>query len=374
MAISRLSHARLVLCLLASKPAAVWGQVPVSVLDSSASCAKCSIRVERIAHLSDARAEINGGARNISTIDRDSRGRLWVTDFGNRTGVLVFDSLGTFIRKIGRAGSGPGEFRNATAVLVGRHDTVHVFDPSNGRRSVISPTNLRVVDSKPYSSWGINALERPNGNFVENHTTMSDASGFGVTLAEFSPAGERIRAFGGDNEPYFNWMSRFLDRRLAEDGSGGLYAVHTREYVIDQFGSAGELLRRWERKVDWFPPEPRTIRKPNASEGLPPQVFSVWRDNSTQLMYVASHVRQRDWQRAVVVRKAENGAPLPVIDDEDKYWDTIIEAFDLTSGRLVKSARLDQYFPAGGRHGLLYLKGYEPEDYIDVYRVRLIRP
>jgi hypothetical protein len=52
----------------------------------------------------------------------DSRGRYFLT--GKDRKVLVFDSLGRFIRVLGREGRGPGEFIQPPRVLIGKGDTI----------------------------------------------------------------------------------------------------------------------------------------------------------------------------------------------------------------------------------------------------------
>ena len=65
---------------------------------------------------------------NVGGIDVDSDGRIYVLDQQAQE-LKIFDAQGTLLRRVGRAGSGPGEFSpNAGPVLVGRGDTVLVPD------------------------------------------------------------------------------------------------------------------------------------------------------------------------------------------------------------------------------------------------------
>src|SRR5215218_6137629 len=51
----------------------------------------------------------------ISGIDVGRRGEIYVLDAGDRM-VKVYDPSGQFVRRIGREGSGPGEFRHPVEV------------------------------------------------------------------------------------------------------------------------------------------------------------------------------------------------------------------------------------------------------------------
>lgn len=57
----------------------------------------------------------------------DESGRLYLSDSGART-IRVFEEDGTFVRTIGRAGEGPGEFNNETLGIAVARDTLLVLD------------------------------------------------------------------------------------------------------------------------------------------------------------------------------------------------------------------------------------------------------
>lgn len=72
---------------------------------------------------------------NILGVDVGEDGSIYVFDQQSRT-VRVFDAAGTFVREIGRPGSGPGELGiQSVGVLVGPGDTV--FVPDIGQQRVV---------------------------------------------------------------------------------------------------------------------------------------------------------------------------------------------------------------------------------------------
>jgi hypothetical protein len=66
----------------------------------------------------------------------DEAGRLYITDLGVGA-VVVMDTSGALIRRIGREGSGPGEFRNPRSLFVAG-DSLRLVDAGNGRLAVFT--------------------------------------------------------------------------------------------------------------------------------------------------------------------------------------------------------------------------------------------
>ncbi len=73
-----------------------------------------------------------GDVRGIA-VDRGNR--LYVLDYKDQQ-VRMFDSLGRFVRAIGRNGRGPGEFSQPNGLALDPRDHLVVYDPSNARASV----------------------------------------------------------------------------------------------------------------------------------------------------------------------------------------------------------------------------------------------
>lgn len=72
----------------------------------------------------------------ITGINVDEEGRIYIGD-SQAQEVRVFDANGTFLRRIGRPGSGPGELGvGGTSVLIGRGDTLFLPDPGQQRVNI----------------------------------------------------------------------------------------------------------------------------------------------------------------------------------------------------------------------------------------------
>ncbi|HEY0035963.1 MAG TPA: 6-bladed beta-propeller, partial [Longimicrobium sp.] len=68
----------------------------------------------------------------VQGVDVDSRGQLYIGDWGNPA-VTVLSPEGRMIRRIGGKGQGPGEFANITGVQVLPGDSLQVYDVQQDR-------------------------------------------------------------------------------------------------------------------------------------------------------------------------------------------------------------------------------------------------
>lgn len=110
---------------------------------------------------------------SIPGIAVDPAGRIYVLDRGAGE-VRIFDPTGQFIRSTGRPGEGPGELSAASAVLLGRGDTILVPDLRNQRvqrfladGSDAGSFQLSLRDGIPLE-WG----PRPDGRVLEQIRTL----------------------------------------------------------------------------------------------------------------------------------------------------------------------------------------------------------
>ena len=143
-------------------------------------------------------------------------GTILVSEGGSDAHVKVFDASGRFLRRIGRAGEGPGEFR--VAFLAVRGDTLLVQDPQVARASTFRISDGQFIGSRPttccyWSPLGVDGAGR--AVLPANHSPSDTSRG---------PAEAYVRApFGGAAaDTVFVWQRR-TDRdasvwRIGEEG------------------------------------------------------------------------------------------------------------------------------------------------------------
>ena len=103
---------------------------------------------------------------NIWDVALDSRGRIYVADVG-QSHVTVFDSAGSFVRTIGRRGSGPGEFHQPMQLGIDNADTLFVYDVGLRRLTKFSPDGQFVVQKGLPDITAVGDIRfSPNGDVV----------------------------------------------------------------------------------------------------------------------------------------------------------------------------------------------------------------
>ncbi len=98
----------------------------------------------------------------VREFDVDARGRFWVFDDGSQS-ILLFGADGEFIRRIGREGAGPGEFRRNAGMVILPGDGLAEWDSRNSRISRFDSTG-RYLDAMPLPG-GFNT---PNGIRIDD--------------------------------------------------------------------------------------------------------------------------------------------------------------------------------------------------------------
>lgn len=123
--------------------------------------------LRRVATIDPDSAGLDGAVRSIAA---DGDGNVYLAGYG-AGGIYVFDATGKPLRVLGRAGSGPGEFKDRYS-LAWTGDTLAVYDPQNGRVELVdragnwvaSVPSLRITggsDVRLYQS-GPRAFFRPS--------------------------------------------------------------------------------------------------------------------------------------------------------------------------------------------------------------------
>jgi DNA-binding beta-propeller fold protein YncE len=132
-------------------------------------------------------------------------GNLYVTDLSQR--VTVISPGGKVVRRWGKPGTGPGEFKFIAGdptdptdvsgrIAVGRTGMVYVSDSGNGRVQVFTPQGRFIRQFGSHGS-GKGQFFLPGPLVIDGSGDVYVADDQSLTLAKFSPAGKVIWRIGG---------------------------------------------------------------------------------------------------------------------------------------------------------------------------------
>lgn len=242
--------------------------------------------------------------------------------------ILVFDPAGHFLRRVGRTGSGPGEFRDGASLVVTGDGEFSVFDRGRGvilnfdytgrLRSEVRTVGERFPDGVETYRW--------EGPWVLHVTNMRTPDRAGYPLHPVNvETGEIGRSFGsstGELELGGGWIPSIAitrDRRI------WMARNPLSRYEISLWDGNRELLV-FRRDARWFPE--RVDPLPHGPEDKPlPAIDDLVATDS--LLWVSGVVADERWRDFRDNR------------DADGRYDEFVEVIDLRTNTVVGSQRFD---------------------------------
>jgi hypothetical protein len=299
------------------------------------SCPTCRIELRRVATLDGGAADpgviamIPGVTRSTAT------GRWFASSTEGARQVGVFTPAGRMQSLLGRQGEGPGEYARIWRVQVGRGDSLYVYDRHLSRRTVYSPElDVIRVDPLPAGRYR-DVVTLANGRAVISALIQTTESA-GYPLHFVSGAGAVERSFGADVAVYPPRDAEALDRTIAVDTGGRIWSAHVADYRIEAFDAGGRKVAEFAGRPDWWRSD-------------------VWPDRPT-VWGIAFDRVERDilWIRTTVpvpappaarrtaqAGSSEVGTRLSQ-EANDARNDTMLEALDVRTGRIVASRRFPE--------------------------------
>ncbi len=331
-------------------------------------CPSCTIRVDTVSVLGD--DDGPGLIRGPQvTVSRDATGQFLVGGASSAASISVFDANGRFLRSVGRAGGGPGEYRRIWRIAPFRSGVVVTDDQA--RRHTMLSSDYQFVRSLPATGGTPMSLVAGSGDrLLEAASVRRGAdSAFalffrdtnGRLVGRASPLRAQRTDAGGDAS------RRALS--VSPDGTEA-WATHRLHYMIERcaFRTASCVLLA--RTVAWFPVP--TLLSESSDERMSefppePQLLGAAQEGE-QFLWIMSLVPDANWKRGLQL-----GGVHPRIIDQHRYWDTMIELVDLRSLNVIASQRIDDALVGGplvGGYSSVY--GEDASGLPRIYALRLV--
>lgn len=262
----------------------------------------------------------------------------------------VFDTQGRFVRSITSFGDvdlrriGWIQFDAAGQIVVNEvHNNQFLRGTLDGALRARMPMPVELLYPVFFQT----------GVFVANGSIATDAS-VGHPLHVFDANGALRRSFGevaGQNTlPGFYYRRM---RALGRAGANTFWACLPNRYEVQLWSIEGKMLRTLRSTPSWFTPWERDPTQ-QADVARPLSHLKAVHQDSAGLLWLMFQVPDAHWQpsRTAGTSAGRVGADSHAHIDETaipllskgKYYDTIIEVVEPTTGALVASQRFDQLF------------------------------
>lgn len=352
---------RIAACIAALAPAsaiaAAQGErIQVAVDSVSLSdrmrCARCRIVLDTLATLGDSLSERGLPSRPYD-IARTVVGE-YIAVFPERgeEAPLIFGRDGRFLRRLGRVGDGPGEYRRPAAVEVSG-DTIFVFDGQAARMTVLDGRG-RLLWTAPLP-LAVNSAARVGKDRIAVNARVRDSERIGKPLHVFDDRGNYVISLTSERLRVDPRLVTNDVRWLSPVPRGGLLAVdYAHRYRAEVWSADLRRVRVFRRSPKWF----REFDRPwDATPTKAPMPRSMGGWVAGHRLWLVFHVPSPTWSRGLgTAKRGEGGGTYYPVDNQQLVYRTILEVIDLRDHSLVASFELPgtiDVVMGGGLVGLL---------------------
>ena len=328
-------------------------QDTVTVAADEVICGDCTITLDTVVTIGGLDGPGLEILRSTSEIAVDRQGRILITE-GRVPQVYVFDATGSFLRTVGRAGEGPGEYAFISHVNAGPR-YIHVFDMR--RRTLLDydfrPVRTDLVPVQVSYSW---VAESDVIAFTADLPTR-DAAGHPLHILR--PSGE-MSSHGGDESVYRGRNSSLAATSVAGNETT-LWLVQYHPNRVVQWDVAGEpkVTRVFDRVVEEFDRHNPELWPGAANLGSMFDEHGLW---------IVWRAPESDWDPETSERPPER--PMRTIVDS---W---VDLVDPSTGQTIARYRHDGFlkgFAPGSRYVFAYEESEAGVPYVHLMELTLHR-
>ena len=332
-----------------------------------AACGDCRIELVPSARIVDAADALIGGDPIVVRWGRDT----YAVAGPGVSGVLLFRANGRFLRRLGRDGAGPGEYRRVSGLHVDAGDTLWIFDPTNKRVTKVAPGGRVLahhsIQGRAHPA-GIARLQ--DGSFLLA-MDLRTPDAFGMPIHHVTDDFSITRSFGAPIVTVRRADAVHTTRLLSRATPSAAWAAWMTRYRLELWNADGKAQRTLGRGRSWL-----TEWQDARPSDQPPNPFIVavqaWADS---LLWVIGTVPSKKW-------KPPKRTPIDDmvrLDDTaslDENFDSIVDLIDLRSGRLLASRRFDESLRGFAGHGEVVQHAVDSDGVLSIktWRVTLRTP
>lgn len=306
-------------------------------LVSNSHCESCRIEARRLVTLGGEDDSLVAGAWS-SVVRMANGGYLAATILQSGSGFIrQYDASGRLLGRLGRSGSGPGEYRSITHLAIGPGDSILVFDVYR-RLSILAPDG-RFIRSTPIPFLVTQATIAPDGEYVVAAEVYSTALA-GLPVHRLTPDGRRVHSFGAEPAEVSPERPSLSKRLLASAGHDFVWTARPDRYELERWTASGIRTEILTRTAEWFPP--RDVEMYPLDHAPTPFVLGLAMERSQRIWVLASRADE-SWNAHQIAR-GEGVRFSPA--DRDRLYDSVLELIDPHAGSVIAALRLP--FHAGG--------------------------
>ncbi|WP_439643514.1 hypothetical protein [Gemmatimonas sp.] len=176
----------------------------------------------------------------------DSLGRIWAAKIGY---IAVYSNRGDFIARVGRLGSGPGEYRHIGPMITDSKGRVHIFDQILFRETIVD-RDFKVHAERALPGPVNDAAFWGTADSLLTNAEFPDSSQSGYPL-HFLDGTSRTKSFGAGRSPGYSVTSGRLQRQLAIAPGGLIVSAHRNTHVVEIYDRSGALIKSFELPHRW---------------------------------------------------------------------------------------------------------------------------
>ena len=351
---SGLILASLLVCIAsATVPSQTSGQERRTV-SGAVTCSECRIVFDTVAIVGG----LDEGSEVLSiliVVAVDPQGRVLITNWQHQE-IFVFSETGRFLRTVGRAGDGPGEFRDISGISTGPR-YVHVSEFDRGRT---------LLDH----AFGFVRRDQFPGQFADFYVTNADdavltgnlpsPSSVGHPLHIVSPDGA-IRSFGADPDAAHQGH---VPAAIATGNEELLWVMNYGSASISRWELAPtpRLVETWDREFDEWDRHPR-------GEDVDPKPITADMFLGGEGLWIA-------WNAPDPERPPGRPRDLRPTTPENDMRDGWIDLVNPATGETIARHREDDLFlgfAGSSRYLATYRETAEGIPYLHILNPRLVR-